>query len=233
MIRRVVSLAVVSLVLWMNFSSSGWADDNIAAFDGQSLEGWVTQEGRPVTKGWEVVDGMIHLDTSAGRAGHILTKEEFGDFDLAFEWKVAKGANSGIKYRVRWYDTRKGRRPLGCEFQLLDDANLKNAQNPVNSAGALYDLYAPSADKPLQAVGQWNKSRILVHQGHIEHWLNGKKIVEADIGSADWHKRIAKSKFAKIDRFAEEPRGAILLQDHKGEVWFRNFRFKALDAKPE
>ncbi len=191
------------------------ADRSLELFRHGSLKHWMSPQGKKIAGGWEVTDGVIHR---VSRAGHMITKEEFTDFDLRFEWKIARGGNSGIKYRVNWY----GDRLLGCEYQLLDDERHRNALNPTKTAGALYDLYAPHSSKRLKPVGEYNSGRILVRGQHVEHWLNGQKIVEAEIGSDDWDCRVRKSKFSEYSGFAEKTSGRLMLQDHGGEVWLRN-----------
>ncbi len=190
-------------------------------FDGKSLSAWTTLEGKPVTAGWEVVDGMIHLKKDGKGSGHILTANEFGDFTLAFEWKIAAGGNSGLKYRVRSY----GNKVLGCEYQVYDDEGKKKMQ-PRNSAGSLYDLYEPNSAKQLKPAGEWNQAKIVVRGNRIEHWLNGQQVVTATVGDAEWKKRISESKFSEYAEFSEQPRGKLMLTDHGSEVWYRNFVFE-------
>jgi hypothetical protein len=201
------------------------ADDSSASpFEGESLSAWTTLDGKPVTRGWEVVDGVIHLKKETPRAGHIVTREEFGDFDLSFEWKIAERGNSGLKYRVRNY----GKKVLGCEYQIYDDQALKDRVKSKQSAGALYDLYEPKSEKPLKPAGEYNHARIVVQGDKIEHWLNGHLIVSATVGDAEWQRRIAESKFNDAPDFARNRRGKFMLTDHGSEVWYRNFVFKRL-----
>jgi hypothetical protein len=205
--------------------SRAWAEDSSASpFDGTSLTAWTTLDGKPVTRGWEVVDGVIHLKKETPRAGHIVTRDEFGDFDLSFEWKIAERGNSGLKYRVRNY----GNKVLGCEFQIYDDLVLKGRDKGKQSAGALYDLYEPSSDKVLKPAGEYNHARIVVRGDKIEHWLNGQLIVSATVGDAEWQRRIDESKFNDARDFGRNHRGKFMLTDHGSEVWYRNFVFKRL-----
>jgi hypothetical protein len=191
-------------------------------FDGKSLAGWTTLDGKPVTQGWEVVDGVIHLKKEGRRAGHIITAQEFGDFQLSFEWKIAERGNSGIKYRVRNY----GGKILGCEYQIYDDRAAKTRLQSKNSAGAIYDLYEPNTAKQLKPAGEFNQARIVVKGDRIEHWLNGALIVAAIIGDDEWQRRIAASKFSDVPDFGRNRRGKIMLTDHGSEVWYRNFVFE-------
>ena len=201
---------------------------NADPFDGKTLLGWTTQDGKPVEQGWEVVDGVIHLKKDGKRAGNIVTAREFGDFDLSFEWKIAPRGNSGIKYRVRSYNGKV----LGCEYQIFDDVGTKTSTKSKNSSGSLYDLYEPNDDKQLKPVGEYNTGRIVVKGQQIEHWLNGKKIVSATAGDAVWKKNVAASKFNDVRNFSLHPGGKLMLTDHGSEVWYRNVTFVASPAPP-
>ncbi len=204
------------------------AQETRPLFDGKSLDGWTTLNGQPVTKGWEVVDGMIHLNTEGGRAGAIVTDREFRDFELRFEWKNVPGGNSGLKYRVREY----GNKTLGCEYQIIDDDGYRVKLPATGSTGALYDLYEPNNAKSVKPLGQFNHSRIVVRGNRIEHWLNGELIVLACVGSNEWNRRIADSKFDDVEGFARNRSGKIMLTDHNSEVWYRNIELTPL-AAPE
>jgi hypothetical protein len=198
----------------------------IALFDGQSLSLWTTADGEPITKGWQVVSGEL---VRTKREGAIYTDNPFEDFELEFEWKIAKGGNSGIKYRVRHYKKGVWGRPgwLGCEYQLYDDNKYKTP-NPLGSTAALYSLYEPNDKKKLNPPGQYNHSQIVVRGSHIEHWLNGEMTVKADTSSNEWRKRVAKSKFAKVQQFAQNRKGRIQIQDHGSKVWFRKILLRPL-----
>lgn len=198
------------------------AGDWIPLFDGKSFEGWRTKTGKPVTVGWQVTDGVIHR---SGIGGDIVTAGEWANFELEFEWKVAKGANSGVKYRVGEY--APAGRDIGPEYQILDDDGHSNGKNPKTSAGALYDLVPAAANKQLRPVGEWNQSRIVARGKHLEHWLNGEKVVEVDLGGDEWRAALAASKFKAAPDFATR-KGRILLQDHGDEAWFRGLRLREL-----
>jgi hypothetical protein len=197
-------------------------DASADPFRGNSLAGWTTLDGGPVTTGWEASDGEIRLNRAKGRGGHIVTVAEFDDFDLSFDWKIAERGNSGLKYRVRKF----GNQTLGCEYQICDET----PGRPLNkrSAGALYDLYEPNPDRLLKAAGQWNHARIVVRGERIEHWLNGRLIVSAIVNDEDWQKRIAESKFVDVEEFGRNRTGRIMLTDHGSDVAYRNFVFQPL-----
>jgi hypothetical protein len=191
-------------------------------FDGRSFEGWTTKTGQAVGAGWEIKDGVIHRHAAGG---DIVTAGEWADFELEFEWKVAAGANSGLKYRVGDY-TPAGR-GIGPEYQVLDDAGHANGKDPKTSAGSLYDLIPATAAKKVNPVGAWNQSRIIARGSHLEHWLNGAKIVEIDLDGPAWKTALAESKFKAAPDFGTR-RGRLLLQDHGDEVWFRALRIRAV-----
>ena len=191
-------------------------------FDGRSFEGWTTKDGKPVATGWEIRDGVVHR---AAAGGDIVTRAEWLDFELEFEWKVAAKANSGLKYRVGDY-TPAGR-GIGPEDQVLDDAGHANGTTPKTSAGSLYDLVPPAASKKLRPVGEWNQSRVVARGPRLEHWLNGEKIVDVDLTGAAWRDALGASKFRAAADFATR-KGRILLQDHGDEAWFRALRIREL-----
>jgi hypothetical protein len=203
--------------------ATSWAADWQTLFDGRDTSAWRTH-GKPVDApvAWAIEDGAL-----AGRkgAGNLATREQFGDFELELEWKISPGGNSGILFRV---DPQAARIPSsGPEIQVLDDARAKDGGNPLTSAGALYALYAP-AKKVARPAGEWNALRLRVQGMRIESWLNGERVIVAEIGSADWNERVAKSKFAKSPEFARSASGLIILQDHGNPVWYRKIRIRRL-----
>ena len=195
----------------------------VPLFDGQTLNGWVTANGEPVTEGWLVEDGILQLTK---RSSSIYTDREYTNFVLDFEWKITDGGNGGLKYRVREY----GGSLLGIEYQMLDDLKFKYKSDGVGSTGSLYALYGPRADKPLKPVGEYNQSRIVVQGNRLEHWLNGMQIATATVGSAQWQQRVAASKFNKRAGFGQNSSGKIMLQDHGHPVWFRSITIRELNS---
>ena len=189
-------------------------------FDGRSLENWTSLDGSPVSDGWEVVDGVIHLRKGKTRSGHIVTREEYGDFTLTFDWKIAPGGNSGVKYRVRQF----GKQTLGCEYQIYDHPGGRKPVSTKNRSGSLYDVYPPHRGATLNPPGEFNSAKIVVRGDRLEHWLNGYLIVSATVGGEEWKRRIADSKFDDVPGFGENPRGKIMLTDHGSEVWYRNLK---------
>jgi hypothetical protein len=193
--------------------------------NGETREGWVGYGKKEWPEGWELTDGVLHR---AGSGGDIMTAQEYGDFDLRFDWKIVEGGNSGVMYRV---SVEKGPAyETGPEYQVLDNARHQDGKSPLTSAGSLYALYAPAKDVAKPA-GEWNEGRIVVHGNHVAHYLNGEKVVETELGGDDWNKKVAGSKFAGWKKFGVNKRGHIVLQDHGDEVWYRNVRIKELDQK--
>lgn len=191
-------------------------------FDGTSLDGWRGWKKDKPTEAWKVIDGVLTL---SGKGGDILTIEQFEDFELKIDWRVAPGGNSGIMYRVT--ETEGAPYLTGPEYQVLDNAKHGDGKNPKTSSGSIYAVYPPSKDVSKPA-GEWNSAKIVAKGRKIEHWLNGEKVAEAEIGSEDWAKRIAESKWKGAKRFAQEPKGHIDLQDHGDKVEYKNIKIRVL-----
>ncbi len=190
--------------------------------DLSQFRGYAQEE---IGEGWSLDGKELYFDGSGG--GDIITKEVFGDFDLQVEWKVADGANSGIMYRVSLGDDAPYM--SGPEYQILDDAEHSDGKNELTAAGSLYGMYA-AKDKTLQDVGNWNKTRIVAEGNKVTHYLNGKKVLEAEFGSDDWNKRLGESKFKDWEKYGKNTEGHIAFQDHGNEVWYRNIRIKRLGS---
>lgn len=199
-------------------------------FDGRSTDGWrgFRKEAFP-TRGWRVEAGTLRV-VAGGGGGDLVTAQEFGDFELRLEWKVTAGANSGIMYRVSEQEAAPWR--TGPEYQILDDSGHADGRDARTSAGSLYALVA-GEQRVLRPVGEWNEARILLDGARVEHWLNGQRILVAQLGGEAWTQLVAASKFAKMPRFGREMRGAICLQDHGNDVWFRNVRIREIRRAEE
>lgn len=224
---RTISLAVATILSGPSIPNAMSEEPVKSPFLMSSMEKWQTPDGKPAPAAWECRDGQIHLKRGADipRGGNLVTKDEFGDFELSFDFKVAKSGNSGIKYRVRNY----GGRWLGFEYQIYDDHSAKRVE-PKNSTGSIYDLYEPNSEKLLYPAGEWNTAKIVAKGSTLEHWLNGKKIVSATIGDSEWDRRYQASKFNDADGFGKTFRGKLMLTDHGSEVWMRNIQFQPLDS---
>lgn len=212
--------------------AAGWK----LLFDGKTTNGWrgFHADAFPA-QGWVVDDGAIKRVATLkgpGAGGDIITAAEYGNFELALDWKLTAGGNSGLKYLIVEPPGGKGRSGVGYEMQILDDVGHPDAKEGVNgnrTAGALYDLIAPSTHAA-RPIGEWNEVRLIVKGRHVEHWLNGQRIVQFEIGSPEMKALIANSKYKDIQGFGDATSGHILLQDHGDEVSFRNLKIRALPA---
>jgi hypothetical protein len=192
--------------------------------EGSSLARWRGYKRDTLPAGWSAEGGVLAFTPGAG-GNDIVSRDQYGDFELALEWRVSEGGNSGIFYRA----TEEGKSvwETATEMQVLDNTRHVDGKNPLTSAGANYALYAPSADAT-RPVGEWNEARIVARGPRVEHWLNGQKVVEYEQGSADWQARVRQSKFKDLPLYGKSMRGHIVLQDHGDRVWFRNVRVREL-----
>jgi hypothetical protein len=204
-------------------------------FDGKTTQGWrgAYKESFP-EKGWVVEDGLLIVLPSGGaesaHGGDIVTEEQYSNFELTLEFKLTEGANSGIKYFVREQSPKPEGSAIGLEFQILDDKNhpdAKMGRNGNRTVGSLYDLIT-AEDKIVQPIGDWNTARIVSRGNHVEHWLNGNKVLEYERGGKDFKDLVAKSKYKDHKNFGEAPQGHILLQDHGDKVYFRNIKIREI-----
>ena len=193
-------------------------------FDGNSTNGWRGFRQPRLPDGWKAVDGTL---TRAGAGGDIVSVDEFGDFELTLEWKLEANGNSGIFYRVTEDDPVMWH--MAPELQLIDNGYNKEKLKPAQYAGANYDLHPPSRDAT-KPIGTWNETRLLVKGSHVEHWMNGVKVVDYELWSDDWQRRVSESKFKDFPQYARARRGHIGLQDHGDQVAFRNVKIRNLDS---
>ena len=154
-----------------------------------------------------------------------MTVAEYDNYELSLEWKVAEGANSGVMYRVRKGDGAPYM--SGVEYQILDNDKHHDGKSDLTAAGSLYAMY-PTNKKAVKPVGEWNTTRIVLNNNHVEHWLNGKKVVDTEMWGKDWNEKFAKSKFKGWKQFGKEKKGHIALQDHGDPVWFRNIKLREI-----
>lgn len=199
--------------------SQGW----LPLFDGRTLNGWRVYQGSSQPRGWTVKDGALTKDQVTD---DIITTEQFSNFELEVDWRIQSGGNAGILYRI----TEEYEKPYwsGVEYQLLDDALHPDGKSRLTAAGAAYGLY-PAPPGVVSPAGEWNRTRIVARGGHVEHWLNGKKLLEYENGGADWNAKIAASKFAAWPNFGKARRGYIAIQgDHTGELSLRSIRIREL-----
>ncbi len=194
-----------------------------ALFDGKTLDAGRAYKSDAPPQKWEAKDGVL---TKEGNASDLISRDEFGDFELEVDWKIGEAGNSGIFYRgTEEYNAIYWSAP---EYQLLDNIKADDNKQPNHLAGSVYDLYDAPADA-VKPLGEWNQTRILARGNHIEHWLNGRKIAEYDLGSADWNAKLAASKFKGYPNFARAPKGHLGIQgNHPGSLALRNIRVRDL-----
>lgn len=210
--------------------SEGWQ----LLFDGKTTTGWHKYGGGPVGSAWKVAGGTISLDTSTKEnwqikdGGDFLTDEEFENFHLKLEWKIAKDGNSGIMFYVN-EDTAKYDFPwkTGPEMQVLHNDGHPDGKIPKHRAGDLYDLIQSSSE-PVHGPGEWNQVDIIANKGALEFKLNGVSVVQTTMWDDAWKKLIAGSKFNDMPDFGTYHKGKICLQDHGNTVWYRNIKIRKL-----
>lgn len=219
--------------LTIDEEKNGWK----LLWDGKSTNGWRgARMNEFPEQGWEIEDGILTVLASGGAesaaGGDIVTEDLYKDFELKVDFKLTKGANSGVKYYV---DTDINKGPgssIGLEYQILDDENHPDAKlgnhEGSRTVASLYDLIKADPNKPINPVGEWNTAHIVSKDNHVEHWLNGTKVLEYERGSENFRKLISESKYAEWPNFGEAERGHILLQDHGNRVTFKNIKIKSL-----
>jgi hypothetical protein len=199
--------------------AAGWR----LLFDGRTTTGWRGYREQRMPNGWQATDGTL---SKADATGDIITTEQFGDFELALDWRIARGGNAGIFYRgteefekVYW---------SAPEYQLLDDANAPDGRSRLTSAASAYGLY-PAPAGIVKPAGEWNTTRIIVRGAHVEHWLNGQKVVQYELWSPEWEAKVKASKFNEWPKYGRSKSGHIAIQgDHHGALALRNIKIRTL-----
>ena len=199
--------------------AAGWR----LLFDGTTTTNWRGYKQTTMPNGWRVDGGTL---TKSDVTKDIITTDQFGDFELSLDWKIAKGGNSGFFFRgSEEFDHVYWSAP---EYQLLDDANNREGTNRLTAAAANYGLY-PSAAGIVKPDGEWNTTRIIARGAHVEHWLNGQKVVQYELWSPDWEAKVKASKFKDWPHYGRAKKGYIAIQgDHEGELALRNIRIRDL-----
>ncbi len=204
---------------------SGWE----LLFDGKTTTGWHGYLEDDAGDGWVAKNGMLYCKGLGGDiGGDIVTDDQYDNFILKLEWKISEGGNSGIFYHVVEDEKYTAPYQTGPEYQVLDDVGFPHPLKEWQKTGADYAMYLANDKKELKPQGEWNTTKIVFDHGHVEHWLNGEKIVEFQAGSEDWNAKKADGKWKDYPDYGMSKKGHIGLQDHGSEVWYRNIKIKEL-----
>lgn len=237
--KRIFSLLIIVPAILITGYTYKYSQDNTLTktekrhgwkllFDGKTQNGWRYYKNEP-SKSWEVADGTLHSKGSAGNYGSInadlMTQDQYENFELSVDWKISAKGNSGILYLVT--EEFKTSYLSGPEYQIIDDLNFPEKLEDWQKTGANYAMNTAPTAAP-RPVGEWNTAKIIVNKGHVEHWLNGKKIVEYQIGSEEWKKNKMNGKWKDANGYGLAKKGYIALQDHGSEAWFKNIKIKEL-----
>ncbi|MFW5972417.1 MAG: 3-keto-disaccharide hydrolase [Bacteroidota bacterium] len=207
-------------------ASTAQTGDWQVLFDGDDLDHWRGFKRDDVPAGWQIQDGVLAF-VPGEDGGDLVTREQYENFELELEWRISEGGNSGIFYRVS-EDSQYGRTyDTGPEMQILDDDSHADGLTEKHRTGSNYALHAPAVDA-VNPVGEWNSVRIVADGAHVEHWLNGEKVVEYEQWSDEWQQLVEASKFVDFPGYGQYREGHIALQDHGDPVWFRNIRIRQL-----
>ncbi|NNE90457.1 MAG: DUF1080 domain-containing protein [Verrucomicrobiales bacterium] len=197
--------------------SAGWK----LLFDGKTTKGWRKYGSSEFpNQGWKVENGTLHKVANV-RGGDIMTVDTYENYEFSWEWKLLKGGNNGVKYFI--IPERKA--TVGHEYQMIDDATVKDG---YSATASFYLVAKPIADKPLKPMGEWQHSKIVVDGNHVEHWLNGQKVLEYECGGDPVMSRVPQTKFKKWPGFGKKVKGHILLTDHKDPCWYRNVKIRVI-----
>lgn len=232
--KLALTFLVVGCAVTVNAQKANHADSKkakwITLFDGKTLKGWhgFNKKG-PVTN-WTVIDGaLVCLGAAKGdTGGDIVTDQQYDNFELVWDWKVDKGSNSGVMYHVIESPKYRGPYETGPEYQIIDDIGFPGKLEEWQQAGADYAMNLANDKKKLKPVGEWNHSSIIFNKGHVEHWLNGEKIVEFQAWTAEWNKKRVEGKWKTYPDYGSAKTGPIALQDHGNKAYFKNIKIRTL-----
>lgn len=222
-----LNLLAITALSHSVFAQNQSAKQQQILFDGKTTQGWHTYLKSDATPAWAVVDGTLQLNPKAEGQGDLVTDQEYENFELSLEWNISEGGNSGIIFGVHEDPAFRATYDTGIEMQVLDNKNAEDNKKANHLAGSLYDLKAPAKDVAKPA-GEWNALKLRKQNGYLTFWQNGVKIIETQMGSAEWQTMVENSKFKTWKNFAKYPKGRIALQDHGHEVSFRNIKIKQL-----
>lgn len=211
-----------------NLTEAQKAEGWVLLFDGKSLDQWRMYQDKPGNS-WTVQDNAIYCKGSttdkSDLRGDLITKEQFENFELELDWKISPAGNSGLMYMVN--ENSKAAYMSGPEYQMIDDEGFPEKLEDWQKTGANYAMNTASRQMA-KPVGEWNHTRLVVNKGHVEHWLNGEKVVDYELWSDDWKANKAKGKWKDTPEYGMSKTGHIALQDHGSEAWFRNVRIRKL-----
>lgn len=196
-------------------------------FNGNNTTGWRAYNRKPYDS-WEVVNAQLHCKTKEQQVtqrADLITVDQYDNFELQLDWKVDKGANSGIIYRVQ--ETSGPSYETGPEYQLIDDEGYSEKLEDWQKSGSDYAMHPPTA-LAAKPVGEYNHTRIVVNGAHVEHWLNEKKVAEFDLWTPEWQALKQKGKWKDAAAYGMAKKGYIALQDHGGGIWFKNIKVRKL-----
>ncbi|MEP7253930.1 MAG: DUF1080 domain-containing protein [Ginsengibacter sp.] len=237
--KRSLALIAIVSVMFISCSSSDKTGDNTLSkeeqdqgykllFDGKDMDGWRTYQNKAATS-WAVDSGTLHCKGSEANYGAItadlMTKDQYKNFDLQLDYKISPKGNSGILYLVT--EDSSSSYLTGPEYQIIDDVNFPEKLKPWQHTAANYAM-DPAPDAQPNPAGEWNHARIVKNGNHVEHWLNGKKVVEYELHSDEWNKNKMAEKFKDDAAYAAAEKGYITFQNHGSEAWFKNIRIKEL-----
>jgi hypothetical protein len=242
--KQKISLWLIIIITGLFFTGCKKADNKLTSqetaegwallFDGKSLDGWRDfKGGTPVTAPWKVEKGTLtSLGTGSDSTGYIVTAKQYENFIIDFDWKISEGGNSGLLYHVVERPEFKVPYVTGPEFQLIDDAGYSGPIEEWQKAAADYAMYVcDPAKKVLNKAGKWNNSKIVFDNGHVEHWLNGQKVIDFEAWTDDWFTRKKSGKWDFAPEYGLARSGNFAVQDHGSRVWFKNMKIKELPRK--
>ncbi len=226
------TIAVLVLLVCASFISASRKGKEkwISLFDGKTLNGWHGFNKSGEIKNWAIEDGaMVCLGAAAdAHGGDIVTNEAYDNFELKWEWKISKGGNSGVMYHVVESEKYKAPYETGPEYQMIDDIDFPQKLEDWQKTGADYAMNTANDQKKVMPIGEWNTSRIIFDKGHVEHWLNGKKIIDFQAWDAKWNKEKAEGKWKDYPDYGLAKTGLIALQDHGNKAYFKNIMIRKL-----
>jgi hypothetical protein len=207
-------------------AKGGWVN----LFNGKTLKGWHGFNKKGPVKNWTIIDGsLVCLGAAQGdTGGDIVSDKAYTNFELSWEWKIDKGSNSGVMYHVVEGPKYHASYETGPEYQIIDDAGWPEKLEDWQKTGCDYAMYLPNSSKKVAPVGTWNTSKIVFNNGHVEHWLNGKKIVAFEAWTDEWKKKKAEGKWKDYPDYGTAKTGLIALQDHGHKAYFRSIKIKEL-----